>query len=133
MSTTNDPTETIDVKHRDLVLGDRVRFFTGPFGWGTVFSVDATIAKVARPYIHVGDETKWYGGPSAERHLIHYTGIEEVRLYRMGDRSIATDKYTHDRLLKAHADAAEALRAAEAIEEAKTAALAEALRGDTPP
>jgi len=69
-----------------LLVGDRVRLFEAPYGWGTVIRVTDKTIKIVRPYIHTSDFTICAGQGDIGERLIDYMGQEKVRLERQSDR-----------------------------------------------
>jgi hypothetical protein len=86
----------IQLKADQLVLGDRVRLFDDPYGWGTVVNLRTgdtdDLVEIFRPYVHVGD-FEYTGG------VLHYIGSEMVKVWRRGHRVFEVDAYTHQLML----------------------------------
>lgn len=83
----------LKLKPGDMVLGDQVRCFDGPYGWGTVVNITDDEVHIFRPFTHIGDFT-YTGG------VLHYTGHELVKLFRDGKREREVDAYTHEQMSK---------------------------------
>jgi hypothetical protein len=67
-------------KISELELGDTVKLFDGPFGWGVVRRITDTLVTVFRPYAITADFS-YTGG------VIPYVGIEEVS-YSISDTQL---------------------------------------------
>ena len=83
---------TIKLKPAELVLGDRVNLLPGEdYGWATVVNITADTVELVRPYVHIGDFT-YTGG------VLHYIGVETVRLWTGSDRDMVAHAHTHERM-----------------------------------
>ncbi|MGE3483463.1 MAG: hypothetical protein AB7L09_01905 [Nitrospira sp.] len=76
---------------KDLVLGDEVRLFDTPFGWGTVVKITDEEVHIFRVYVHIHPVVYISG-------LLHYTGHELVTLPRDSTRDYDVDAYNHKRM-----------------------------------
>ena len=85
--------ETETIKVSELVLGDVVKLFDSPFGWGTVVEVTDEVVKVFRPYVHINDFT-YTGG------VLHYVGHEYSTYHVDSRRPVEVDASTHRRMTR---------------------------------
>lgn len=72
-----------EVTAKEMIQGDVIRFFDGPFGDGTVFKLatdDDDLVYVRRPFMHA-DSTEYVG-----RRVGIYIGHEDVKLWSGSDK-----------------------------------------------
>lgn len=79
------------VKYQDLQLGDKVEFFEGAYGTGTVYETnEAGDALVWRPFVKIDDYTT-SGMTDKSLRVSPSLGIEQITLYgfnRTGTKTI---------------------------------------------
>jgi len=74
------------MKISDLVLGQKVNLFNGPFGWGMVENITDEEVIITRPYIHITDFSMSNGSGGSK--VISYTGLENVKLWKGDSREV---------------------------------------------